>query len=194
MVPTKARSPVRLETEDAYLREPEIAHVSVLLLPGSDEDVRRLDVAVDEPETVRGIERGGDLSEQAQRPLVVDPLGRVEQRTEVIALHVLHCEVQGAVDLAGGVDRDDIGVLEARGELRLEEKPAAEAIVVRELGREHLQCHLAAQMDVLREVDRAHRAATDEPFDAEACHSRAEGDLGAHARGLTVFVRDVTST
>ena len=46
------------------LGQAEVRQVGVVV--GPDEDVLRLDVAVDEPDVVRGVERVGDLGEDAQ--------------------------------------------------------------------------------------------------------------------------------
>jgi hypothetical protein len=50
----------------------------------------------------------------------------------------------------GPVDRDDVLMVEARGELRLDEEPLAEALVRRELRRPHVDGNLAPEVGVLR--------------------------------------------
>ena len=51
------------------LRQPEVGEVDVLApILAVEQDVRRLDVAVDEPSGMRGIERVGDLARDRERP------------------------------------------------------------------------------------------------------------------------------
>ena len=69
----------------------------MLLLPLRDQDVRRLDVAVHEPAPVRGVERAGDLPDDAHGALGIQALGGVDQRPQVRALDVAHREVEHAV-------------------------------------------------------------------------------------------------
>ena len=60
---------------------------------------------------------------RVQRPFLL------QQRLELAPLHVPHCQVELPVDLAGVVDRDDVGVLERGREFRLGEEALAEARV-----------------------------------------------------------------
>ena len=75
-------------------------------------------------------------------------------------------------------------VLEARGELRLEQEAATEAVVVGELVREHLDRDLAAEVDVLGEVHGAHRAAAEQPLHAKARERRAGRKVDVHHQGI----------
>ena len=149
-------------------REAEVAEVGVLGLARADQDVRRLDVAMDEAEPVGHVERISHLAEQAQRPLVADGLGRVDQLAQVVALDVLHGEEENIVLLARAVDRDDVRMLETRRQLRLEEETPPEAIVPCEVASDDLDRGLAMQMRVLGEIDRTHRTVTEQPLHAEA--------------------------
>ena len=64
------------------LRQPEVGEVGAVAV---DEDVLRLDVAVDEPGAVRGVERVRDVGEQAERALRLE-LAAVGEALEVGAL------------------------------------------------------------------------------------------------------------
>src|SRR5947199_8956917 len=55
----------------------------------------------------------------------------------------------------GPVDRDDVRMVEARGELRLDEEPVAEALVRRELQRQHLVGQLALPLRIVKSHDRS---------------------------------------
>ena len=66
---------------------------------------------------------------------------------------------------------------ERRRELRLAQEPLAEALVVRELGREQLERN-APPLAVLGQVDLAHRAAPERLPDAEAADHGAGRAIG----------------
>ena len=69
--------------------EAEVAHVRVLCIRFlAEEDVRRLHVAVHEPRCMRRIERLGDLRDEADRALGIQPALAPEKLTQVDALHV----------------------------------------------------------------------------------------------------------
>ena len=91
------------------LGQPEVGQVGVVA--GADEHVLGLDVAVDEPFDVRGVERLGHLREQPQRPPVVE-LAAHDQVLERRSLDHAHREEQPAIGLTGLVDGDDVGVVE----------------------------------------------------------------------------------
>jgi hypothetical protein len=149
------------------LRQAEVAEVAVLAPGGlGDEHVRGLDVAVDEALLVRGVERLGDLGEELdralrlERPLLGDDLGQVR------ALHVAHREEEDAGLLSCLVDGDDVRVIERGGDARLAQEALAKALVLRELGRDHLERDLASQALLVGTVDRTHASSADERLDA----------------------------
>ena len=127
-----------------------------------EQHVGRLDVAVDEPGPVGGVERLGDLGGQPGR------LPRVDRRRVVEALaqrapgHQLHHDRLGAVLRAGVVDRDDARVGEAGGGDRLLAEPGDEAVVGGEVGVEQLHRDLAAQDLVGAAPHLGHAAGRDE--------------------------------
>ena len=84
----------------------------------ADEDVLRLDVAMDELDLVRRIERLRDRLEDAQRPRRLE-LARHDEVLERRAANEAHGDEQRAVDLAGLVDGDDVRVVDGRLDLAL---------------------------------------------------------------------------
>ena len=147
------------------LRDAEVRQVHVLGGLG-DHDVGRLHVAVDQVVVVGGVERARDLLEHVERPPDAEPSVAPEERAEVGPVDVAHRDVEEpvgvtSVDLPGVVDRDDVGVVEPCRALRLPHEPLAEARVVRQRRGKHLESHLAAEADVLGEVDDAHAAAAE---------------------------------
>ena len=81
-------------------------------------DVARLDVAVDDVFVVRVVQRIEHLQQDLDLLLEVE-LAAAEHRGEILALQVLHRDVDDAVDLAGFVHRDDVGMRKARAGLGL---------------------------------------------------------------------------
>ena len=146
----------------------EVTHVRLFAV-GGDEHVRRLDVTVDEAERMRGVERVRHRPEQADRKRRIKTAGcRVDELAKVVALDIPHRQIEQPAFSPGGVDRDDVRVVEARRELRLDEKPLAEALVLRELGREDLDGDLAPEVHVLAQIDSPHRTPPHQALDPEA--------------------------
>ena len=105
-------------------RQAEVGQIDVLVLV--EEHVRRLDVPVHEPARVRGVERGRDLGADRDGALRLEAPLALQQRLELAPLDVAHGDVQLAVDLAGVVDRDDVGMLQRGRQLGLGQEAFAE--------------------------------------------------------------------
>jgi hypothetical protein len=122
-----------------------------------EQDVLRLDVAVDHVVAVSVIEGRGDLAGDGQGvgewelPLALEPL------PEGVALHVGHDIEEEVAGAAGIVDREDVGVVEARGELDLAEEPLG-ADRSREIGTEDLEGDLAVVAEILGQEHDGHAA------------------------------------
>jgi hypothetical protein len=93
--------------------QPEVHHVGLEdpLVGGLDEDVPRLQVPVDQAQSVGGVDRAGHVPEQCQ-PGFEALLGG--GRRQIPALDVLHGDVGLAVELAGFVYVAHVGVLDPR--------------------------------------------------------------------------------
>ena len=161
--------PVRRARVADALGEPEVGEVGVL--PAAllvDQDVRRLHVPVDEPLCMRGVERVGDLRGDRDGARGCERALAPEQRLEVDPVHVAHRDEQAAVCLAGLVDRNDVRVVEARGEPRLPQHPLAEPLVIGEAFAQELQGDGALEPHVERAVHLAHAAAPGKSTDLVA--------------------------
>ena len=163
-------------------------------VPG-EEDVLRLDVAVNDAACVRIAERLGHVASDAHRLVdrqVAIALEAVPQR---LALDVRHREVEQAVRLARVVDGHDPGVGELRHRLDL----AVEALCShgdRDLGAQHLERDEAVVLEVVGEVDPGHRSDAEFPLDAVLGAERAAEELpeisrhhGPRHRCSYVFLR-----
>jgi hypothetical protein len=129
---------------------------------------------------VGGVERVGDLRDEIQRALRLESALTLEQLAEVFALHVVHREVKSPLLLAAGERGDDMGVFEARCELRFTQETPAEALVTRQFGREQLQRDATAGRDLLGQINDAHRTFTNERLHAKAGEERAGTNLRPH--------------
>ena len=95
-----------------------------------DEDVARLDVAMDDALLVGVREAVADLHHQRQLALEghVPALG--DDLLQLLAFQVLHDDEQAPLVLAQVVDRDDVGMAELRAGLGLAEEPRPQLIVM----------------------------------------------------------------
>src|SRR5437870_10731450 len=150
-------------------------------LPSSD--VVRLDVAMDDADRVRGAQRVGGLDHDAARLLRRQPATALEPGRERLPVDIRHHEVDEAVrTFADAMNRHDVRVGELSGGLRLAQEPDADLLAEGELGREHLDGHLALQALVPRLIHHAHPAAADLPRDRVGAAQRL-----AQARHQGVF-------
>ncbi len=83
------------------------------------------------------------------------------------ALDELHDVIGRAVVLADAEDRHDVRVVELGGSLGLALEPQPLLVVADHLGRQDLQCHMAAERNLLGLVDHAHPAMADLADDPE---------------------------
>src|SRR6185437_4107697 len=113
--------------------QPEVGEIRVLDTVDRrarlEQDVARADVAVDEAVQMRRVESVGDLPDEPEGVVELEPVVSTEQRGERAA-DVLHRDEAAASVLALAVDRDDVRVLKRGGALRLVPEPAAELLVL----------------------------------------------------------------
>jgi hypothetical protein len=134
-----------------------------------EEDVRGLDVAVDQPARVRRGQPGRGLHPETrdlQRRELADPL---EALLERLAVDELHDEVRQArtLVLVHLVDRNEVVVRDRGGGAGLAAEPLPRDLVVGELRVDHLHGHVAGQARVVGVQHDAHSPAADDPQDAE---------------------------
>ena len=138
-----------------------------------EQEVRGLDVAMDDPRGVGDVQPGRGLSQPAQRRRDGHPLAGVARGSQPIghrsAAEVLHDDEGVVAVLADVVDRHDVPlVAHLRGRARLALKPGASTGVGGELRAEHLHGDEAAEQKVLGLPHRGHSAAGDMANDAVA--------------------------
>ena len=147
----------------AVPRDPEVGHlqprlVRLHLLVGGDEDVVRLDVAMDDPVAVREAEGLEELLGVPDRGVHRERAVGHDQLLEAAALDHLHRDVVRPLGLAAVVDGDDVRVREAGGRLRLAAEALDEEVVAGVALVEDLDRDAAPELLVLGEVDVGHPA------------------------------------
>ena len=152
-----------------------------------DEHVAGLDVTVHEAAGVCGVERRADLGDDPRGAVRREPALGVDQRPQILTLHVAHDDEQQAVDLVGLVDRDDMAVIDRGGHARLALEAGAELDVRRQRRGDHLQRDRAREAQLCGPVDDAHAAVPDQLLDAVTTELVADLDL---SHGLVRSLRD----
>jgi hypothetical protein len=121
------------------------------------EDVRGLDVSVNDALAVSGVQSIGDVDRQSQQRRNLDGLSR-DAMPESNALEELHRDKGPIIILADLVNRADVGMVQRRGGARL----AAEALqclwVASYIFGKELERDVSAQIGVFGLVDHAHAA------------------------------------
>jgi hypothetical protein len=110
-----------------------------------DEDVARLDVAMDKSVTVGHFERVCDLGSDRDGACDFERSLLVDQLSEVRSLYEPHRDVDAPVALSCGVDRDDVWVLEAGCDARLAQEALPESLVGSEFRQQNFQRHTSLQ-------------------------------------------------
>ncbi len=143
------------------LGEPEVGELRVHVVV--DEDVRGLQVAVDDPVLVRVMDAATELLEDLHAELEVELL--LEELVERLPVHVLHREEGEALVLARVEEADDARVVQLPRRVHLA-REALLLLLARLRRVEHeLERRLLPARLVLGEVDDAHAAAADLALD-----------------------------
>lgn len=149
---------VRIDGAPA-LHVPGQAEVGDLRLPVlADQHVARLQVQVQHAQAVRVVQCLGDGTHQARglarrhRAVDCQPPGQARPA------HQRHRVVLDPVVAAEPVDRDDVGMLQARGRARLTAEARGRLVLRPRRGREQLDGHLAVQAALPGTVHHAHAA------------------------------------
>src|SRR5713226_91452 len=126
----------------------------------SDEDVGRLDVAMDDAFGMSSVERISNFDGQRQHDLRVQRPSR-NLMLQCQPVQKLHGDERLAVLLVDLVNRADVGMVESRCGLRFPLKTGQSLRVFGYFVGQKLQGHKAVELDVLSLVDHAHAAASE---------------------------------
>ena len=163
------------------LRDAEIQHFRPALR--RDDDIGRLEVAMDDAALVRFFESGGHVAGKrddlslGQRP-GGDALG--ERRSRDV-LHDEEVDPVGAVEVVNG---GDVGVVQARQGLRFAAESPPRRFVAQHPRRQHLDGDVAVEVRVVRAVDLSHPAGAEALEDSIVRERAADhfGGRGSAAR------------
>ena len=126
--------------------------------PAGQHDVLGLDVPMDDPVLVGVLQGAADFAGDLERGVERKLLFPREPLPEGLALGERHDVVQQAAGLPRVIQRENVGVLECRGDLDLAEEPLA-AEDGRQLGLEQLDGDAPVVLQVLGEKDDRHPTA-----------------------------------
>ena len=127
----------------------------------ADEDVRRLEIAMDDAVIVDMLEGRADLEGDVDRVAPREAAAMLDQVVEPAPLDELHRVPVLSVFVAGVVELDDVRMRELGERLDLALEALEEAGVLGELGGEDLDGGASAGDFFLGEMDASHAAATD---------------------------------
>ena len=123
-----------------------------------------------------------DVLEQTHEASHVERSVSVHAFGETLAFDEAHREREHAVAVLDGVNGDDVRMRERRRGSGLAEEPLAERAIAGELRWEHLERDRPVELEIAREIDGAHAAATELALDgvtvAEPAANVVEGGGG----------------
>ena len=144
-------------------REPKVGELYTAV--AREKDVLGLDIAMDDPLLVRGLQGFADLPDQFQC-LVGVQAGLFHDAAEVGAIDELHHEKEVAFAcLAEVIDRHDAGVVEPGQRAGLALESDHELLVGRQLGRQEFDGNRPVQFGLKPFVNRPHSAVSQQALD-----------------------------
>src|SRR5262249_9758098 len=153
------------------LRETEVEDLDRVRIArlADEEEVVRLDVAVDDACLVGGGEPAGSLADDREGDVFGNPALTPQEVAERLAEQELHHDVGRAVGaLAQVEDLDDVRVTDPVRRLRLADEALARPVASRQADVQDLHGDRLPRLEILRQVDAGHRALADEPADSVA--------------------------
>ena len=142
-----------------------------------EKHVGGLHITMHETARMRFIEGACDLCEDADRVRRVQTTA-LQALVQVTPLDVAHGYEEEIVSRPRLVDRDDVRMVDRRGQLRLAQEAVTKRFVSGQAGGQQLQRDLPLEPQILGQVDDAHAAEAQQRLDPIA------GELGADPRVL----------
>ncbi len=168
----------RLQLGDA-----EVEDLHRLLVPlAGEEDVGRLEVAVDQPRQVGGAQAPGDLVDEALRGRQREAALVAEPRLQLLALEQLHGD-EGRVSVDAVVeDADEVRAVELRRGLGLTLEAGAGVVVLGVLRAHQLDGDVDVEMQVPGHPHGAHAAVCEHALEAIPARDDTAARQGNHSR------------
>src|SRR4051812_24266199 len=145
------------------LGEAEVEHLHLALV--GHEDIRRLDVAMDDAAAVGGVEGIGDLDAVLRQGRVLDRLP-ADLLVERLAFEQFHGDELLAVVVADFIDGADVAVVQRGCGASLALEALERLRITLEFAVEEFERDVAAEVDVLSFIYDAHAAAAEPTKDA----------------------------
>src|SRR5262249_29174946 len=139
----------------------------LILLDTREEQIARLEVAVDEARVVRAAQRLADLSDEVRCFLERQAPAPLEPHAQILSVEELHHEVRDAAVDAVVLDLHDVWALEVGGRACLALEARAELGRARERRIHELHGDGMAKVKVTRYPDRPHATAGERLLEAE---------------------------
>ncbi len=155
-----------------------------------DENVSRLDVAMNEPSCVDEIQAGTELAHQRQQLVPGQRPALAKVGGQSAAFELFHHDEGSPLHRTHRIHRDDVRVFQARGQSRFALEPGDQLRIPRQLAGQNLDRDLSIQLQIVSEVDGAHSTLSQfslqAPFALEdVVHpNRNDGGLIANPAGL----------
>ena len=188
MLPTSAR--VRVSEAGEPPGQAEIDDLDPSF--GSEQQVARLQIAVDEVAIVGGLQSGRDLpppfacARHRLRAVVVDELLEVAPGNQ-FEHKIVHCLIRTGSGEHAGVERgNDVRVIERRQRLHFRAEALQEFLRDRIVHRQDLERDAPAEQDVLAQEDDCRAAAAKPIEDAVSAEHEPGGVVPDHAIALVV--------
>jgi len=157
------------------LRQPEVEQLHARL---RHHDVRRLEVAMNDPLAMGLVQRIGDLDPEAQN-LGERQWAFAQAFSESLAFEVLHHQVIDAVLAADIVESADVRMRERGDRARFAFKSHAPVSVFGQFRREHFDRDRAIEARVAGAIDLSHAAGADRRDDFVGTEPRSAGESHA---------------
>ena len=154
-------------------RETEVGQADVAV--AVDHHVGRLEIAMQHATFVRRRDPGANLPRDLDRLLLRKAADAVQQRRQILPVHVLHRQERAAVGVADVVGAADVAVGDgARDADLVVELREARRVVHQFIGKQ-LERDRLSELEILGAVDLAHAAAAERGDDAEAAGEEGAG-------------------
>ncbi len=138
-------------------RQPKIAQANLPV--GAHQEVRRLEVAVNDPAAMREGQALGHLGGQIQNDLRMQRRARLDAASQAALFEIWHHEIRPFRAVGHFLHRHNVGMPQAFQVAGFLEKTVYHLLIGHQLGPDHFHRHVAARLGIARQQDNPHAAA-----------------------------------